>query len=540
MEPNLLAAPVNRIRPGLSAVALVAVSSAAFILSFPPYRFPLLPWLALVPLFVALHLARTTASAAALAALWGLLSAYGITAWLPRAIANYYQQPFLLGLGLFVATSAVMGASQYALFAAACHRVARLRPPSPFFVAAAWVAAELGRCRLFGGNPWGLVGYTLAGAHPGESSPQLMEWLLRLPVQVADLGGVYAVSFVVVAWNAAFANVLVALWRRRSTQTLDSSDAIRRMVAAAALVAIAAGYGHYRLAQLAASVTAPVEVAIVQGNVNLGATWRAELYGRNFDVYLKGTLDALRQSPSLVVWPENSMSFFVEDEPLYRKAIERALAPSGAQLIAGGPSHTAPSPPEYFNSAYLFSPQGNIVARYDKEKLLPFAERFPFGAITFLRRSFGKVREFTPGVRLAPLPSVAGRAGVLICNEIMFAELPVARVRDGAQFLVNLSNDTWIGDDVYSLNHLAIGAIRAIETRRVLVRASTSGPSAFVDAMGRVFASSLSDRSTVLTSGVTPSSVVTPYVRFGDLFAFACLAIVALRALTIGRAAVTP
>jgi len=503
---------------------LTIVSSILFVLSFPPYEIPVLPWVALIPLLVALRFAGSTPSAALLAALWGLLSAYGITAWLPRAIATYYQQPFLLGLGLFVATSALMGASQYALFAAACHQVGRLR--TPFFVAAAWVAAELGRCTLFGGNPWGLVGYTLAGAE--TSSLHMLERMLRLPVQVADLGGVYLVSFVIVAWNAAVADVVVALWRRHCEDSSRTAQSLRHLALAAGIVLLAAGYGHYRLTHLSEAVGEPTSVAIVQGNVGLGATWRAELYGRNFDVYLKGTMEALRGSPSLVVWPENSMSFFVEDEPLYRKAIERALAPSGAQLLAGGPSHTAASPPQYFNSAFLFSPDGEIVSRYDKEKLLPFAERFPFGAVAFLRRSFGKVREFTPGVDVAPLPTVAGQAGVLICNEIMFAPLPVARVRAGAQFLVNLSNDTWIGDDVYSLNHLAIGAMRAIETRRVLVRASTSGPSALVDSSGRVVASSASGQNAVLAATVSASTVLTPYVQLGDFFAFGCVGVVLL------------
>ncbi len=518
----------------LVLAGLTIASSTAFILAFPPYGIPVLPWVALVPLLVALRQAKDVTTACLLAALWGLASAYGITAWLPRAIAEYYQQPFLLGLGLFVSASAWMGALQYALFAAACRLVAGARSPSPFFVAAAWVAAELGRCRLFGGNPWGLLGYTLADPLAGPSASAI-DGVLRLPVQIADLGGVYLVSFVLVAWNATVADLVVALWRRRAAPGERQESAISRLPAVAVLVVMSAVYGYWRVTAPAPSAAGPVVVSIVQGNVNLGATWRAELYGRNFDVYLKGTLEALDASPRLVVWPENSMSFFVEDEPLYRKAIARALTASGVQLVAGGPSHTAGGDPQYYNSAFLFAPSGDILARYDKEKLLPFAEHFPFGMIQFLRRSFGRVREFTPGSRPEPLPTVAGAAGVLICNEIMFAELPIDRVRAGAGFLVNLSNDTWIADDVYSLNHLAIGAIRAIETRRSLVRASTSGPSAFVDATGRVRAVSGSDRSAVLTASVSSASGLTPYVRFGDLFAFVALAVVVLRTLHSAR-----
>jgi len=508
----------------LAATGLVGISATAFVLSFPPHHFALLPWVALVPLFIALRRASSASAAAAVAAIWGLLAAYGITAWLPDAIANYWQQPFLLGLGLFVATSALMGSLQYGLFAAACRSLGRGRWPSPAFVAAAWVAAELGRCRLFGGNPWGLMGYTLAPSTADTSS----SWS-QLPLQVADLGGVYAVSFVIVACNAAVVDLAVLLMRRQGEAVDARARVVRNLGIAAALVVAAALYGHGRLQTLEAATPPTHSAAIVQGNASLGTTWRPEFYGHNFDLYLKGTAEALAHSPALIVWPENAMSFFAEDEPLYRKSLARLLDGADVEVLAGGPSKSPSENPQYFNSAFVFSNTGDITARYDKERLLPFAEHFPFGAVAYLRRSFGRMREFTPGTRLAPLPTSIGRAGILICNEIMFDEIVVDRVRDGADFLVNLSNDTWIGDELYSLNHLAIGVVRAIETRRFLVRASTSGPSAFVSPTGRVLAVSPLDQRSVLQDGVTTSSEITPFVRFGDLFALLCTAAVLLQ-----------
>ncbi len=531
-------------RRKLTIAGLVCVSSAAFVASFPPYRLPWLPWVAVVPLLLALKLTASVTSAAGVAAVWGLLAAYGITSWLPRAIATYYEQPFLLGLGLFVGTSILMGSFQYALFGAVYRRLgADHRPISPLIVAAAWVVAELGRCRLFGGNPWGLIGYTLVDTTVVGTTTSSLATLARLPVHVADLGGVYAVSFVVVAFNAALADVVFGVAQRRPRERGAWKRIVAGLATAAILVFGATAYGARRASEARDGATPSEKVAIVQGNVSLGTTWRADLYGRNFEIYLQGTADTLAERPRLVLWPENAMSFFADDEPLYRMALARTLAGTETQVLAGGPSHKGKRRPVYFNSAYLFDREAKILARYDKERLLPFAERFPFGAIAFLKRTFERVRELTPGTRPDPLPTVVGNAGVLICNEIMFAELAIARARAGATFLVNLSNDTWISDRVYSENHLAIGAMRAIETRRPVIRPSTSGPSAVIDATGRIVTVTKSGERAVLGASVSPSTEITNYVRFGDYFALVCAVAVGQRLLSAflrGRRKVAP
>jgi len=121
---------------------------------------------------------------------------------------------------------------------------------------------------------------------------------------------------------------------------------------------------------------------------------------------------------------------------------------------------------------------------------------------------------------------VAGRAGVLICNEAMFPEIAAARVRDGAQYLINLSNDTWLNDRTYSEITFSMVAFRAIEQRRFLVRASSSGPSAIVDPRGRVLVRSQPLSQAFLSGAVAPLDQRTPYARLGDSFVFACAAVV--------------
>lgn len=217
------------------------------------------------------------------------------------------------------------------------------------------------------------------------------------------------------------------------------------------------------------------------------------------------------------------MTFFLEDEPAYRRSIASALRPWGAELVAGGPRRVgSDDAPSFRNSTFVVSRDGDVRATYDKERLLPFAEYFPSSVLDFMRRDFGEVREFTPGTTTAPIDTTAGSAGVIVCNEAMFPGPAAARVRDGATYLLNPSNDSWMGDVAFSLQVFDIVRLRAIEQRRTLVRTSTSGPSAVIDPSGRIDAYAGPMTQAWISGHVTPSSTVTPYARLGDAFAFAC------------------
>jgi apolipoprotein N-acyltransferase len=269
---------------------------------------------------------------------------------------------------------------------------------------------------------------------------------------------------------------------------------------------------------------------VVQGNVSLGTRWRSEFYGRNLDVYLEGTWEALSKRPGAVVfWPEAALTFLLEEEPDYARAIARVLAAGDAELVAGGVRNGGSAEaPRYFNTIFAIDPAGVVRARYDKQVLVPFTEYFPLRRIDLLRRSFERVRVFAHGGPAALLPTRAGPAGVLTCNEAMQSELAAERVHAGARLLVNPSNDTWVPQRVFADHLFDLVALRAVEQRRFLVRASTSGPSAIVDPWGRVQARSEPFARAVVQGWVVPRSELTPYARVGDAFALACVAAVPL------------
>src|SRR5262249_26584764 len=149
-----------------------------------------------------------------------------------------------------------------------------------------------------------------------------------------------------------------------------------------------------------------------------------------------------------------------------------------------------------------------------------------------MRRRFGLVRAFEHGTRTEPLPTRAGPAGVLVCNEAMLPEAAADRVEHGAVYLLNPSNDTWIDDPQYTEQQFDIASLRAIEQRRYLVRASTAGPSAVIDPLGRVQVRTRPLAREFALGRIRPVEERSLYGRVGDLFGILCaLAVAAALAL---------
>jgi len=501
-------------------IALVSTLGSAVLygLSFPPTRWRLLAWVAQVPFLLSLRRSRPGA-ALLLGWVFTVTVAYTTGDWFPRSVANYYQQPTALGVLFFFAVASLMAAPWVMAFAVAYQRVARAPAQIvPLLTAAAWVAQEMARSRGPTANPWATFGYSQVG--------------VAALVQIADLTGVFGISFLLVAVNAAVAEICLTF----AADAPARRAAMGGLTLAALAVAAAVGYGHFRLADAARPAAPATPLAIIQGNLDLGSQWRADFYGRNLDVYLNLTRTAVAQAhPALVLWPESAMTFFVDTEPTYQAAIGSVLRAANVQLLAGGPRETATEPRRYYNSAFLISPRGAILAAYDKLQLLPFAEYFPFTRVDFLRRRFERVREFSPGAPGPPLPTVAGRAGVLICNEAMFPQPAAARVAAGADYLVSPANDSWLGDAKFSEQAFDMAVLRAVEQRRFLVRTSTAGPSAIIDPFGRVVVRSAPFTRTWISGGVHRATTRTVYHRVGDFFGTLCAAVAVVATVRCGR-----
>lgn len=478
---------------------LLLLSVILHTLALPPWKVPFLAWFALIPfLFVVRQLQPRRAALAGL--FWGTAAAWGFGYWVPPALASYYEQSVWFGYAFSLAASVVFCGSYYAGFAAsACWVGKRTRGVRRvLLVSELWIVWEVARAELLSGDPWLLFGYALLPYG-------------RL-VQIADLGGVYLLSFLLVVANAS---ILEAFAQR--TRCL--------LVLPAALVVSAYAYGATRLAQpLPDSPRLPVMV--VQGNNDLGSQWREEFYGEGLRQYIHLSLEGAKGRPvELMIWPESAVTFFLAHEPLYQKSIARLLRATEADLIVGAPHYEDPDParPWFFNSAFYMTADGQIRDRYDKVHLLPFAEYFPLKTIGFLRRRFERVRFFTPGADAKLLDTRFGRVATVICFEGIFPDLVRRQMAAGAFFLINLSNDAWLGTGAGPEQHLQMVALRAIENRTWVIRATTTGISTIIDPFGRIVSRTKSSVATTLEAEIVPMQVATLYKHVGDSFAYFCL-----------------
>jgi apolipoprotein N-acyltransferase len=154
-------------------------------------------------------------------------------------------------------------------------------------------------------------------------------------------------------------------------------------------------------------------------------------------------------------------------------------------------------------------------------------EYFPL-RLDLVRRHFGRAREFSPGLATQPLPTRAGGAGVLVCNEALLPQVAGERMAQGASYLINPSNDSWVANPGFAEQQFDIVALRAVEQRAWLVRISDSGPSAVVDPWGRVLARTQPRTRDLLLAEIGESPGHSLYGRVGDVFGVLCVVAVAL------------
>lgn len=510
LPPSLRHSP----RFGWKRIApLLLVSIAAYAAAFPPWDLWWLAWLALCPLlFLLLNLPATRAVCVGL--LWGIGSNFAVGYWVAGAISTYYEQPLWFGIAFCVVTSLIYWSPYYALFAglAAWARGRCGRNAWCGWVAVLWVAAEYGRANLLSGAPWLMLGYALG---PSDN--------LR---QAAALGGVYLLSFVVVAVNATLAVLVETYGQRRSAAGLVRSPMPHAAILASATIVL----GLYAYGAAALRSTIPqqpqVPIAVIQGNNQDAAYWLPGAYAKGLDQYLRMSAQALNDThPRLLIWPEAAVTMFFAQEPQARARIAAMLASGDAELLLGAPhvSGDDPALPHFLNSAFVFTADNEIRERYDKRHLMPFVEYFPLRTIEFLRRNFERVRTFTPGTKAVLLDTPIGKAAVAICFEGIFPDLVRRTMNLGAAALVNLSNDVWLGPGAGAEQHVSMIRMRAVENRTWVIRSTTTGVSAIFDPFGRKHAASATFAPAILSAHVVPLHIDTVYERFGDWFAYTCL-----------------
>lgn len=489
------------------AVLAATAAAAAYVLASPPWDLALLAWAA--PALLLLPAARLRGAWSALPGLvFGTGIALGITGWAVHAALAYFDLDRLAAVAFALLVWLVYGGLPYALLTAAYATISRRTAPwlRPALAAWLWVAVEILRSRAPLALPWGLLSHT--------------QWRSLTLVQIADLVGAYGVTFVVVFVSVSAGLAVQGLVEPR----MRVRRAALATLPAAALLALVLAYGVTVRAAPHDDETWG-RVAVVQGNVPNAFRWQRAAFERSMAAYLRLTssIDAAAPAIDLIVWPENAVSFYLENEPMLFGRLRALALRRDSALLVGAPRLATPVVAH--NSAYLIGADGELRATYDKRLLVPLAES------TLLPVAAGAAHEprYEEGARGAPLATRALSLGILICFEVLFPDLVRDAVRDGANLLVNISNDSWMdsGDGVAARQHFAMAVLRAVETRRALVRASAGGVSGFVAPTGEVYDTVPWGESGAAVGAVALRAQLTPYAWFGDTWVLVAGAVLA-------------
>jgi apolipoprotein N-acyltransferase len=486
--------------------ALAALAGALLAVSFPGFGHPAVAWVATAPYFLAIARARHAPPRA----FWpGLLTGFvyftGTLYWtvdtmvtyggLARAAAVPVAALLVAYLALYPALAAVVIAQG----------IRRWGPGALAAAPCVWVASEIGRGQLFGGFPWLLLGYSQATATP--------------VAQVASLGGVYALSWLVTAAGASLAYVAIAGVRRAAPV----------VVMALLGAGVLAGWGHARVARgdlLRAGEA--VRVGLVQGNVAQDQKWDPAHGSEILHRYIQLTHDVAARGATFVIWPESATPFFFGEEPAGTAAIRELVRTTQTTLLLGSDQVEPGSPPRYYNAAFLVGPDGATAGVYRKVNLVPFGEYVPLRRVFFFAAPLVQaVGDFDAGTEVTMLPVGSRRASTAICYEVVFPHLARQAVRSGSQMLTTITNDAWFGRSTAPHQHFAQASLRAVEQGRFLVRAANTGISGIVDPYGRVTLRTDLFEEAAVAGDARFLDVRTVYATIGDSFAWACVAVTA-------------
>ena len=475
---------------GLVSMAFLSclLSAGLLVLSFPKIAWTPLAWVALVPLLCALD-GQKPWQAFRRAYLCGFLFFAATIGWF---VYVTYPGAFLLVafLSLYFAVFGLM----FVYF--------QKLPVTPriFVLASSWVALEFIRAHLFTGFGWVMLGHS--------------QYKNLMCIQIADITGVYGVSFLVVLVNLLFFET----WRARSFL-------LKANIAVITILSVVLIYGFWVTGQK--KYYEMVKVGVVQPNIPLAVDWDENLKPWIIDKTIQLTQKLRDQKLDLIIWPETSLPGVITEAPFLTNEIQATAVGLHTPILIGS---IAKEGGEYYNSAFLIGADGKMLGRYDKMHLVPFGEYLPLRPVLGWIDKFVPLDDFTSGktYKIFSIAPSQKQFAVLICFEDTLGYLCRNFAKAGAGFFVNMTNDAWFGDTKAPFLHLQAAVFGCVENHRSLVCAANTGVSAMVDPWGRIIATVADGKGKeTFIEGTAWGSLPlnyekTFYTKYGDIFTYLC------------------
>lgn len=483
---------------------LIIASALLSVLSFAPFNAGLLAYVAFVPLLFACR-EGSLRGVFLKGLVYGFLFFLSTVYWVTSSMNNYGGVPLLTSILVMLLLCAYL-ALYPACFALAYRIYCRLsgedKRCSAFMLLllpSLWVVLEFLRGIIVTGFPWVLLGYS--------QSPYLSV------IQISQFTGVWGVSFIVMAVNVLVYLNLSEFIRRRRVFSPGAS------IATLVVLTMVISYGLMELSRKGKELPAhTLKVSIVQGNVDQSVKWEPSFKRATIETYLQMSSEALATGAELILWPETATPFFLLHDMVLSPEVFSFVKESSVRLLTGTPhyEYNESGTHNLYNSAVLLGPgksgkvkeagdasalpvasakndkaqPARVLGRYDKVHLVPFGEYVPLsGVLTFIEKLTAGVGDFSPGSDgLKPIKDGELALGVIICYEAIFPEIAARLTLQGANVLVNLTNDGWFGATSAPYQHLEMSRFRAVENNLYLIRAANTGISAVISPGGEVMA----------------------------------------------------
>lgn len=482
----------------LIPVAAAPASGALLTLCFPKTDFHFIAWIALVPFLWSLG-GATPRGAVLRGYLFGAAYFASLFWWL--AIVRY---PASIGYVCFV----ILLPFIFIPWAWLANRLMQRQSPlfGVWIPAALWVVLEWAMSHGTFALPWWSLGNT--------------QCKNLVVAQLASIGSIYLISFVVILANMFFYSLLMRRVRcERAT-----------WIAAGCIAAFTVVYGAACLS-IKPQTDRPVSLALVQASFNQNEKEEYVDLGVMLLKHIGMTDKAVAERhPDVVVWPESITPLIWINGPGNLKPFMRRMKWWNATLITGVYDWEGEN---NYNSVIAVDPEKGVTGKYDKVQIVPFGEMFPYrGLVERISPRAGRwvkknvyEEDTTKGREFTALETRNGKFGAVICFESVFPQITRRMALLGAEYLLVVTNDAWFLKTGGTYQHAAMAALRAIETRRYTIQSANSGVTEIIDPHGRVVDETEVFDQTTLFGTVYPQKGETFYVRFGDLFAWLCLAI---------------
>ena len=483
---------------------LALVTGCLFAFAFPSAAQGYLAFVAIAPLLIAIARARSAKESFFLG--WVSMTAAWLimVPWVVRVMSHYGGLPYVTGVLIFIAMAIFLGIYG-GLFA---WIVKRLRLGDRFLpwlaVPLAWAAVEYVRTYLLTGFPWNLIATAL----------------IDLPsfVQLDRFAGPYFLGALLVLPSVVLA------WLVTQRAPMMSRIVVTGALGIVLLVWWGTGLVAAKLV-LRPSGAATVNAALLQPNISQEMRWDEANVMKIYQKMIGMTVEAADRGAKVIIWPESTVPLSYTETHFYRSEIEELSRRYDIDIILGSVATDPAKPNSIWNSAFLVS-GGRTIGHYDKIRLVPFGEYVPLRRVLFFAEKLvHAVGEFEFGTNDVPLSGKLSY-GPAICYEVVYPQITRTQVKNGASVIVTITNDAWYDGTSAPAQHLLQARMRAVEGNRFVLRAGTTGISAFIDPSGQMQSWIPMGKEGIIYASFEPRLEDTPYVRFGDWFSWLALGVV--------------